>query len=202
MKEREIYWISFYYATDREHGYNVTEGGDYRGDISGINNISANFDENSLRLVKEAIKNSTKTFEEIAEEFGVSKRCIGNINQGRTYFDKNESYPLRDENISIQIAHEKQRYLSKNDVLKIHDLLANSSMSMQEIADQFGTQQTIISAINVGKSYRYQDLDVDFPIRKNNKLLSTSYVRQICDLLAKTKLSYKEIAEKTGLSLD
>lgn len=47
------------------------------------------------KKIQSLLKNSTLSQEEIAKQFGISKTEVSNINKGKTYFDRNEIYPLR-----------------------------------------------------------------------------------------------------------
>lgn len=57
--------------------------------------------------------------------------------------------------------------LSKEDIAIIYDLLANSSMTQHEIAQQFQVGDDTISEINHGKTRI--NFDISYPIRKNKK---------------------------------
>ena len=51
--------------------------------------------------VKELLKNTELKFTEIAKETGVSPKTVQNINNGKTHFNKDETYPLRPSSLKI-----------------------------------------------------------------------------------------------------
>lgn len=55
--------------------------------------------------------------------------------------------------------------LSEEDVFRIYDLLANSSLSQKDIADLYKVGMDVISTINNGKS-RYHE-GINYPVRQN-----------------------------------
>ena len=58
--------------------------------------------------------------------------------------------------------------LSEEDVFRIYDLLANSSLSQKDIADLYKVGMDVISTINNGKS-RYHE-GISYPVRQNRAL--------------------------------
>ena len=60
--------------------------------------------------------------------------------------------------------------ISKEDLLKIYDLLQNSSISQNDIAKQFNVGKDVISTINHGKSRRLEGYT--YPLRDNSKKFS------------------------------
>ena len=87
LNDKEIYWIKYYDTTNPEKGYNLTEGG-YNGHFSKL-------DYNSLKEIKELIKNSDMFLKDIAQKYNISLITIKDINQGHSWYDENEIYPLR-----------------------------------------------------------------------------------------------------------
>lgn len=58
MDEREIYWISYYHATNKEIGYNLSEGGNVNRTLVGENNpfYGKHFSEETLKHLSEVRK--------------------------------------------------------------------------------------------------------------------------------------------------
>lgn len=53
---------------------------------------------NELKEIKYLLKNTKKSYQEIANIFNISKGAIYHINKGLTFHDINEKYPLRNTN--------------------------------------------------------------------------------------------------------
>ena len=84
LNELEIYYIQ-YFNSLVPNGYNQQYGGvDCRLAPT----------ENILKII-DLIKNSEYNFDYIATQCGVSRRSIIRINQGQTWAQENENYPLR-----------------------------------------------------------------------------------------------------------
>lgn len=49
----------------------------------------------TIAKIKDDIKNTTMTWEQLSDKYGVTTKVFQHINRGKTYFDANEQYPLR-----------------------------------------------------------------------------------------------------------
>lgn len=91
---KEKYWIQ-YYNTFKE-GYNVTQGS-REEDLKVKKHKKSNIlNEETLKAIKKCLKeNLTLSTEQIGQKFNVSGRTIRSINNGETWYDEKESYPIR-----------------------------------------------------------------------------------------------------------
>ena len=48
-----------------------------------------------VTCIKERLRNTTDSYKVLSEEFNVTKGVIYQINTGRTFYDPNETYPIR-----------------------------------------------------------------------------------------------------------
>ena len=113
-----------------------------------------------IEAIKSFLEHQDLTIIEIAEHFNVNKQTIEEINFGRAHFHEEWAYPLRK-----QIVYKKN--ITKNDLLKIKELLKNTDLSFREIARQMGIKShSTISNINSGKTKAYFDPKENYPIRK------------------------------------
>lgn len=190
LDKREIYWIKHYdsyYLSNK--GYNLTKGGQW-GTSSQLLCGSAE-DE-----IKELIKNSTLTFQQIGALFGVSLSCISDINRGKTFYEENINYPIRK---TAQHTH-----LNSDIVNQILDALKNTNLSIINIGLKFGISDFTIGEINRGyNSWCPQNLQ--YPIRKGiqkntyqNKL-NINQVQEICYKLIFTSDTIENIAKQYNL---
>lgn len=142
--EREAYWISYYNTYNQ--GYNQTAGGKAPKYIK--------FSSETIELTKLLLKQN-KSFNEISNITGISLPHISEINTGKRHHDGNEIYPLTSMTCG--------RKLTSNDISEIIKLLETTKLSQKKIGDKFNVAQTVISHINLGKSYRQPGLT--YPIR-------------------------------------
>lgn len=190
LDKREIYWIKIYnsYYTSNK-GYNLTKGGQW-GNSSQLICGSA---ENEI---KDLIENSNLTFQQIGNLFGVSISCISNINTGKTFYEENRYYPIRNT-----LQHTK---LNNELVNKIIDYLKNSQLSIIDIGLTLGISDFTIGEINRGKN-SWCPKNIQYPIRKNiqqntyqNKI-NKKQVQEICYKLIFTSNTIEEIAKQYNL---
>ena len=87
LNEREIYWIDYYNSF--ENGYNQTKGGTTSGHPMKIS-------EEALSEIIDLLLHSNLTQTEIANMFNVGNDTISEINQGKSRYNPNLTYPLRD----------------------------------------------------------------------------------------------------------
>lgn len=91
LNQKEQYWIKYYNSSNKQFGYNLTEGGQ-----------TCTFHKLNKKEVKEIqslLINSTLSQEEIAYKYNINQRSISYINTGSTWLDSNLNYPLRKEYI-------------------------------------------------------------------------------------------------------
>lgn len=89
--------------------------------------------------------------------------------------------------------------LSEEQIDNIIVALQENKLSDRQIAKMYGTSDKIVSDINHGRCHKR---DVEYPIRikKGLQKLTLNEVVQIKNLLAKGKMSYKDIADMFGVS--
>lgn len=147
----------------------------------------------SIKTIKKLLKETNLSLNEIAKKVGVCKSTVNQINQGKSFVDKNLDYPIRKEkNISK---------LSDPDILQqIYILLKEGKISTQKIAEKFGAQRLAIENINNGKTH--YNANWDYPIRKTpawKHKLTSKEVDEIIYLLKNTNLSFREISRRYNL---
>lgn len=100
------------------------------------------------------------TIKEIADKYSLHSSTISNINQGRVHKQSNLSYP-------IQIFKNNKK-ITKDNLLIIYDLLINSNLSINKIAEKVKCSKDTIQDINQGKR-KYCLNQYYYPIRKNKE---------------------------------
>lgn len=97
LNEREIYWIAFY--DTYYSGYNQTKGGTNSSHIVKIS-------EEMLSEIVDLLQHSSLTQSEIAKMFDVGNDTISEINQGKSRYNAQLTYPLRNnQNRKTTVTH-------------------------------------------------------------------------------------------------
>lgn len=190
LDNREKYWIKItnaYYTSGK--GYNLTKGGQW-GTSSQLICGSAEED------IKDLIKNSEFTFEQIGHMYGVSLSCISNINTGKTFFEENLDYPIRKT--------PQKSKLNPFTVDLIIKMLKDNKESIEEIGLIVGVSSFTVGEINRGKN-SWCPKNISYPIRKGIKQntyqnkIDQDQVKEICYQLIFTSNTIEEIAKQYNL---
>ena len=153
--EREKYWIQ-YYNTLLPNGYNIEPGGEEPPLNIGEKSPYAEHTKQQIEEIKELLKNTDISFEELAKKYNYSVSSILKINNGKIWFNQNNIYPLR-------VDKRNRRYYSERALLIIDDLL-NTTLTQKEIAKKYGVSRSCVTMINIGENNRQSDLT--YPLRK------------------------------------
>lgn len=84
LNEREIYWIDYYNSI--KYGYNQVLGGNKRISLDMITRANN---------IKHDLKTTKLSNMAIGEKYGVSDRTVDAINNGKSWYDESEDYPIR-----------------------------------------------------------------------------------------------------------
>lgn len=140
---REDYWINYYDTI--KNGYNQMRGGTNRTVLS----------NEDIKEIKKQLKEG-KSYKIISQNFNCSKSWLSSINNGESYRDENEQYPL--------CAKKYGKRLNKEQIYDIIELLISKDIKIKDIAKKYNVSDNVIVRINQGQSYKQDNLD--YPIRK------------------------------------
>lgn len=127
---REIYWIQAKNSyVKNNQGYNVTLGG------QGAARRKPSLTEEEVEEIIDLLKNSNVSQYKIAEQFNISTAVICRINTGKSCYHKNYDYPIR------------KNFIDDDIKFQIKELLVNSSLSCQKIADLKGVSLSTVKRI-------------------------------------------------------
>ena len=165
--------------------------------------------------VRKELKESKLTFKQIADKYQIDHRLISDINNGYKYKSKNYTYPIRSKEDIKNISYKEKVFhneISEEIILKIIDILLNTSYSYSEIKEKYGYNRTILTNVNLGL-LKNSPKNIKYPIRgkeENNKLsrgvrnpcskISSNDLEQIIYLLQNTNESYSKIGKKYNMS--
>lgn len=153
--EREKYWIQ-YYNTLLPNGYNIEPGGEEPPLNIGENSPYAEHTKQQIEEIKDLLKNTDISFEELAKKYNYSVSSILKINNGKIWFNQNNIYPIR-------VDKRNKKYYSERALLIIDDLL-NTTLTQKEIAKKYGVSRSCVTMINIGENNKQSDLT--YPLRK------------------------------------
>ena len=111
--------------------------------------------EDLYMAIQKDLLSTTIPFNDLAQKYSCSESTIRRVNNGETAHNDCYSYPLR-----------KLGKLSSEDAYNIHQLLANSNISIRKIANMYGVRDDTIKRMNSGKTKKYYDERFNYPIRK------------------------------------
>lgn len=114
------------------------------------------FSKKDIDNIKSDIKNTNLKWEELVQKYGGNTKIYQHINNGKTYFDENENYPLRTKH--------NTRKLEKKQIESIISELKNSALTQKDIAKKFKVSQPVIRKINKGIE-PYFNQNEKYPIR-------------------------------------
>lgn len=185
--EREIYWINFYQANNSLYGYNLTMGGENPPILTGTQNSCYKYNDELVSKIKYDIMYTDISFKDLAIKYKCTESFINDLNTGKARKDKTFNYPIRGSQKKI------------NDPNIFFDLI-NTTLSIKDIAKKYNSTIYIVYAINEGK--RYNQSNIEYPIRINSSKFSLEILKQIkIDLennIPKTQIAKKyNVGRKT-----
>ena len=165
LNERERYWINYYKSNNKQFGYNILAGGQDNFALKGELHSQAKLSQSEVNIIKNLLKNSNKNLNEILELFPfISKSTLSMINQGKSWFDENEKYPLRKLETSHKGSSNGRAKFSEKQVMEIRKKYS-MGISPKQLFKEYNNiaSQSAISAIIYGKTYKH------LPIWNNSK---------------------------------
>lgn len=178
LDELEIFYINKYDSFN--NGYNLTKGG------CG----AASFPTEMGKKIINEIKNTAKTFKEIAEEFNSTIYTVSDINNGKTFYQDDIEYPIREERYNRKYTQDNLDY--------VISLLKTTDFSCRKIAELSNTPYTYVCDVNRGRvNGNYHNIKV--PIREY-KVEKPKVTKELADkiikLLKKNDKSAEQIANE------
>jgi len=135
--------------------------------------------ERWLKHLSAARKGYPYVIDKAIQKYGFDKFYYQILESNITNYDEREQYwidfynsrvpngynvAIGGNSLGCGIEHPASYFDSNEDILVIIETLKNTNFSMQNIAEQFGCAESVISQINLGNTYKQENLD--YPIRK------------------------------------
>lgn len=158
LAEREDYYINFY-GTIVPNGYNVLQHSATNGTTTFVT-----INQKEYYEIVDAIQNTSRTFEDIAAQYGLNRRTINRINHGYTHQMPELTYPLRN---TKGVAEKRHKYCI--DCGKEIDLKAtrcapcaakNSRVCERPSREELKQLIRTISFTEIGRRYKVADNSV------------------------------------------
>lgn len=115
-----------------------------------------------LQSIITLLRDTDLTQRAIAEKVGVVEGTVSNVNLGKTNYQIDVEYPIRD------YSSPTEEVMSYRDMRaeQIQEELYRDELSFKQIADKYGVHVSTITRINLGQRSR-DDEKYDYPISRN-----------------------------------
>ena len=154
LDEREKYWIEYYDTYN--NGYNQTLG----GKLQLMPTIK--YDEEIINNIIDDLKNTNKSFQQIANDNKVSLTHVYNINIGARRKIENIKYPIRDS----KSKGTRGLKFSQDECKEIHEYILNHPKeTFKSIAKKYKCSDWTIRKINTGDTLAYHLNGYHYPLR-------------------------------------
>lgn len=130
-------------------------------------NINGKLTEDDVDMIIDLLKNTYFFTGEIASRFGVEEHAISRINSGKSHYRNNLQYPIRKWKSCGVILFTYEQ------VTDIIYLLQETDLSLNKIAKMYNVNVQPIQHINDGTALKYRREDIEYPIRKFDKPVTT-----------------------------
>lgn len=177
------------------NGYNLMPGGEEPPRLYGETHPFSTISDETVLGIAEALKNTRDSLSSIARQFGVSKKTVLRINNGKQRTISGADYPLRKEaNINGKLTEEQ--------VDEIINLLKTTYLFSGEIAKQYGVIEHVVSRINDGTSHHRDN--IEYPIRKWKSCGVRNFTyEQVTEIIYRLKndpISIHKMAKEYGVN--
>lgn len=154
--EKEQFYIE-YYRSRVPNGYNILKGGEEPPHGKGQNNSNAKISNETAQKIKQDLKNWKIPRRQILKKFNISENILRHINEGTSWHDENEFYPLRP----------KESELNNERAKKAIELLVLTDIPQNKIGIMLGWGKSAVKEINAGRNHH--DDRLFYPIRNNRE---------------------------------
>ena len=182
--EKEQEYIAAY-KTLAPNGYNIAIGGEDPPHPIGEAHPRALITQEQVSSIKKDLKNWDLRFYQIVKKYRITKDILRHINDGSSWNDKKEKYPIRPQ----------EEELDNMRATIVKKLLMQTTLSQTDIGKLVGWNRSAVTMINIGANHF--DEKMIYPLR-GPVGLSKQQVLQIEKLLTTTDLNFKEISNIVG----
>ena len=154
--DKEKYYIE-YYRSLVPYGYNILKGGEEPPHYCGENHPMSKISQQTVELIRKDLKNWDIPRKQIIKKYKVTHSIVRHINDGTSWKDENESYPLRPI----------EKELNDIRVKKIIEMLILTDIPLNQIGAKVGWGKSSAKEINAGRNHFNEKLI--YPLRNNKE---------------------------------
>lgn len=154
IKEQEFIQL---YRCLVPNGYNICKGGQNPPTGQGENNNYAKISNETAKKIIDDLKNWSIPRRQIVKKYSISENIIRHINEGSSWFQEEETYPLRPKESELNNAKAK----------KAIELLILTNLPQNQIGPMLGWSRSAVKEINAGRNH--YDSRLIYPIRNYQK---------------------------------
>lgn len=161
---------------------------------SGVKSNLAKYPESKIREVCELLQKGTHP-RDIANLTDIDIETVWAIGYGRVWTRVAKDYHFPN-------FQEKQHEFSSHDdevVHKICEMLTETQLSFQQIADACGIKKSTVNLINSGRRHKDISSMYDLP-RKNQPSIPEDKIREACELIREDNMTVRQMESECGLS--
>lgn len=157
LDEKEKFWINKYHSNDKKYGYNLTTGGQKNIALKGEKHSQSKLTQKEVDNIKKLLKNTNMNLNEILVLYPfISKSTLSMINQGKTWYDENDTYPLRQLETSHKGSSNGRAKFTEAQVMEIRTLYSKGVRPIELIQKYSkNASEAAVSSIIYGKSFKY-----------------------------------------------
>ena len=173
LNSLEMYYINYYDTF--KNGYNQTEGGE------GTLNLNVKLESDDIEKIYDLLKNSELSQKEISIMFQVGEDTISEINNGKSRYNPNFTYPIRNNkqiknyclDCGVEISPNSKRCIKCNAILERKVLRPSKENLEQDLKT--------LSFVKIGKKYGVTDNAVRKWCKMYNLPYKASQIKEFFD---------------------
>ena len=157
LNEKEKYWINIFKSNKKELGYNLTEGGQKNFALRGEKHSQAKLTQKEVNEIILLLQTTDLSFGEISKKYhNISNSSLCMINTGKTWYNKNIKYPIRQTNYGSKGSKNPRSKFTEEQVIQIRTM-NSQGIKPKDIIPLFKHIATdnAIKAIIYGQSYKH-----------------------------------------------
>lgn len=162
LNDKERSWVSLLRSSEREIGYNLTEGGQKTFALKGEKHSQAKLNSEQAEEVKKLLRENKLTNAEIARLFNISNATISMINQGKVWNYNNDDYPLRKNKIVMSGERNPNTIITNEEVMEMRILFSQEGQ-FKTIIEKYSNKYSF----SLIRSVIYGEAHKDLPIWDN-----------------------------------
>lgn len=157
LNSKEKYWIKIFNATNKNFGYNITNGGQDNFALSHEQHSQAKLSQKQVNEIIELLRNSNLSLSEISKKYSnISKATLSMINQGKTWKNKNLIYPIRQTYKGSKGSKNPRARFTEEEVMELRKMYSQG-LTLKNIPEKYKkiASDSAITAIFYGKTYKH-----------------------------------------------